>query len=96
MRRRYKAVTVTGHTKGEDTRSYCLYTVWKNKMDELVIADAEAKDCAKAMGVKLGTFYGLLCKSRKHIGKWHIEKRFIDGGKQKYWEEKSKGVWQCE
>ncbi len=72
-----------GHTKGRGTRAFQVYTVYNNKTDRVVIVDGEARECAKAMGVSLGTFYCTVCRARAgKIAKWHIESRYLDGKKR--------------
>lgn len=67
------------HTIGKNTRSFCVYTVWDNKTDELVILDGEAKECAKAMGIKFSSFYCLVSLTRSGKRKrWSIESRYLD------------------
>ena len=60
---------------------YKLYTIYNNKTDMPVIIDGTAEQCAKAMGMKLCSFYPAvtLAKTGK-IKKWYIEVR---GGKVK-------------
>ena len=48
------------------------YTVWNNKTDELVILDGTSKECAKAMGITIQSFYSYLCKSKKGKTYWDI------------------------
>lgn len=72
-----------GHTKGRYTRSFIVYTVFNNKTDTHVIVDGEARECAKAMGVSLATFYCIVTRSRnKQISKWHVTSRYLDGKKR--------------
>ena len=72
------------HKKGENTRSFVVYSVWNNKTDELVIIDGEARDCAKAMNLKLGSFYRAITSARNGtIKKWTIKERYLDGTKRK-------------
>ena len=68
-----------GHRKGENTRSFCVYTVYDNRTDFPVIVDGEARDCAKAMGLCLAGFYCAVTRASKgQIKKWTILKRYID------------------
>lgn len=69
------------HTKGENTRSFIVYSVWDNRTDRLVILDGEARDCANAMGLKMSSFYSTVTKVKKGIvSRWKIEPRYLDGG----------------
>jgi len=71
------------HTKGKNTRSFIVYSVWDNRTDELVILDGEAKDCAKAMNLSISSFYSIVTKVKKGIvKKWTIKSRYLDGGKK--------------
>lgn len=53
-----------------------LYSVWKNQDDSLVIFEATASDCARAMGIKRNAFY----RMSKHGGNsvWTIMKTDYD------------------
>jgi DNA invertase Pin-like site-specific DNA recombinase len=65
-----------GRPKGSAKR---LYTVYDNRTDMPIIIDGTAKECAKAMGIKLITFYPYVTSSREgKPKKWHIE--YIDAG----------------
>lgn len=80
------------HTKGENTRSFIVYTVWDNRTDKCVIVDGEARDCAKAMGLKMSSFYSTVTKVKNGIvGKWTIMARYCDGGCRRTWENVTKG-----
>lgn len=60
-----------------------LYTVYNNITDMPVIIDGTAEECAKAMGIKLESFYSYV--ARLHDGKtkkWYIEKRWRKNGKK--------------
>ena len=71
------------HTKGKNTRSFIVYSVWDNRTDELVILDGEADDCAKAMNLSASSFYSTVTKVKKGIVKrWTIKSRYLDGGKR--------------
>lgn len=48
------------------------YTVWDKNTDELVILDGTSKECAKAMGITIQSFYSYLCKSKKSVIRWDI------------------------
>lgn len=76
-----KVSSTFGHTKGERTRSFCVYTVYNNKTDFPVIVDGEARKCAKAMGITLDSFYCYVDRRKKGRTpkRWYIEKRYIDG-----------------
>ena len=51
-----------------------LYTIYKNKTDELVILDGTAKECADAMGIKFSSFYPIVRRSKMGVlRKWYIE-----------------------
>ena len=68
-----------GHRKGENTRSFCVYTVYDNRTDFPVIVDGEARDCAKAMGLCLAGFYCAVTRARKgQVKKWTIIQTYID------------------
>ena len=78
------------HTKGENTRSFIVYSVWNSETDELIIIDGEARKCAKAMGLAFSSFYSAVSKARNgKVKKWIIKERYLDGRK-KYskWERK--------
>ena len=69
-----------GHTHGEDTRSFAVYTVYNNKTDFPVIVDGEAREAAKAMGISFNSFYSTVSKARSgKVGKWTIIERYLDG-----------------
>jgi hypothetical protein len=69
------------HTKGENTRSFIVYSVWDNKTDKAVIIDGEARKCAEAMGISFSSFYSIVSRLRKGQGKrWTISSRYLDGG----------------
>jgi hypothetical protein len=78
------------HTKGENTRSYIVYSVWNNETDELIIVDGEARECAKAMGLAFSSFYSAVSKARSgKVKKWTIKERYLDGRKRyTKWERK--------
>ena len=72
------------HTKGENTRSFIVYSVWNNKTDELIIIDGEARECAKAMNLTLPSFHSAITNARSgKIKKWTIKERYLDG-KERY------------
>lgn len=72
-----------GHTAGRGTRSFIVYTVYNNKTDRPVIIDGEARDCAKAMGISLSTFYSTVTRTRSGLlQKWNIKSRYLDGKKR--------------
>lgn len=51
-----------------------LYTVYDNKTDMPVIIDGTAKECAKAMGLKMSSFYPIVRRSKMGVlKKWYIE-----------------------
>ena len=55
-----------------------LYSVWNNFTDEVIIIDGTAEQCAKAMGIKLESFYTASMKaSRGKNLKWTIEKKVL-------------------
>lgn len=69
-----------GHKKGNGTRRYCVYTVWDNRTDELIILDGTAPQCAEAMGVALSSFYAALTKTKAgRTKRWYIERNYLDG-----------------
>lgn len=71
-----------GHRKGKNTRKYCVYTVYNNRTDEVVIVDGTAEQAAKAMGISINSFYGYVKRVREgEINKWWIERSFLDGKK---------------
>lgn len=71
------------HCKGENTRSFIVYTIWDNRADEVVIVDGEARDCAKAMGLTLSSFYSTISKVKNGIVKrWTIKSRYLDSRKR--------------
>lgn len=78
------------------------YTVWDRKTDELVILDGTSKECAKAMGITIQSFYSYLCKSKKGIIRWDIEatKPMINSERPKRIKKvsklKSKGAKSCD
>jgi hypothetical protein len=75
-----------GHRKGENSRKYCVYTVYNNKTDELICLDAEASEAAKAMGISLSSFHSTY--SRINNGthkKWTILKDFYDEINETEW-----------
>lgn len=68
------------HHKGENTRSFLVYSVWDNRTDELVIVDGEAAACAKAMKLSLASFYSTVSRvASGKLKRWTIRKRFLDG-----------------
>lgn len=71
---------VLNHSKGEDTRSYCVYTVYDNRTDLPIIVDGNAKECAKAMNITIDSFYSAITRARKGtVKRWTILKRYLDG-----------------
>ena len=52
-----------------------LYSVWRNKDDLLMILDGTAEECAKAMGIKINSFY--IFASRGGNENWTITKKKI-------------------
>ena len=49
------------------------YTVYNNKTDFPVIVDGTAAECAKAMGIKNGSFHSTATRARKgEIKKWTV------------------------
>ena len=71
------------HNKGENTRSFIVYSVWNNRTDEPIIIDGEAKECAKAMNLTLASFYSAITNARSgKVKKWTIESRYLDGKKR--------------
>lgn len=52
------------------------YTVWDNRSDEMVILDGSARDAARAMGVKISSFYTTVCRSRNgKNARWTVDVR---------------------
>lgn len=77
------------HTKGENTRSLIVYSVWDNRTDMPVIIDGEARACAKAMNLSMSSFYSTVTKARNGIVKrWTIKSRYLDGGRRRKWKQK--------
>lgn len=65
-----------GHNRGTQKvdRSFLLCTVYDNRTDELVILDGTAEQCARAMGVTVGSFYSAVTRAKTgKIKRWHIE-----------------------
>lgn len=74
---------VFAHNKGENTRSFCVYTVCDNRTDFPVIVDGEAMECAKAMGISPASFYSAVSRAKSGVIKrWSIEKKYLDGRKE--------------
>ena len=74
----------TLHKKGENTRSFIVYSVWDNRTDEVVIIDGEARECAEAMGMTLASFYSAITRAKSGaIKRWTIKPRYLDGGKRR-------------
>lgn len=74
----------TLHTKGDNTRSFIVYSVWDNRTDTLIIIDGEARECARAMNLSMKSFYSAVTKARQGITKrWTIESRYLDGGRRR-------------
>ena len=71
---------IWGHRKGRGRREFINYTIYNNKTDMPVIIDGTARQCAKAMGLSLDSFYCTVCRARKGlIKKWHIQSYYLDG-----------------
>lgn len=71
---------VFAHKSGKGTRSFCVYTVYDNRTDFPVIVDGNAHECAKAMGLTLGSFYSTVVRAKNgSVKRWAIEKRYLDG-----------------
>jgi len=71
-----------GHKKGKNTRRFCVYTVFDNRTDEVVVVDATAEVAAKAMNIAVNSFYGYV--KRIQDGKnnrWYIERTYLEGEK---------------
>ena len=51
-----------------------LYCVWKNKPDndQIVAAYATSQECARAMGVTMSSFYGIVTKQKTMPTAWTI------------------------
>ena len=74
------------HERAKDGRHFIRYTVWNNKTDEVVIVDGTARECAKAMGITLETFYCAVTNARnRKVKKWTIKSRYEDGGERWKW-----------
>lgn len=74
---------VFAHNRGENTRSFCVYTVYDNRTDFPIIVDGEARECAKVMGISIASFYPAVVRAKSGaIKRWHIEKRYLDGRKE--------------
>lgn len=70
----------TGHKRGKNTPCYIVYTVWNNRTDELVICDGTAPECAKAMGIKVGSFFSIITGTKNgRYSKWTIEPTYLEG-----------------
>lgn len=63
-RERVNVNSVFGHKKGEGTKSFCVYTVYDSRTDFPVIVDGDARECVKAMGIKLSTFFRYMSKKK--------------------------------
>ena len=51
------------------------YSVYHRKTDQPLIVYASAKECAKAMGIKINTFYRYICRMRGgkiQLRKWQV------------------------
>ena len=60
-----------------------LYTVYNNKTDMPVIIDGTAEECAKAMGIKLCSFYPAVRHAKTgKTKKWYIESCGVAGLKR--------------
>ena len=56
----------------------CLYTVWNNNTDEIVIVDGTVKQCADAMGINLSSFHSIRTRTKQgKMHKWTIEERKV-------------------
>ena len=81
------------HTKGKNTRSFIVYSIWDNRSDRTVIIDGEARECAKAMNLSMSSFYCCVTKVRNGIvKKWTIKSRYLDGGRRRTHREKEGGA----
>ena len=49
-----------------------LYSVWRNSDDRLLILDGTAEQCARIMGIKLGTFWRMT--TNKHGNAYTVQK----------------------
>ena len=50
------------------------YDVWDAHTDEIIMIDGTSAECADAMGVKLSSFYSIICRMKKDKSqKWYIE-----------------------
>lgn len=56
-----------------DNNTY-VYTLYRNKGDQILVFDGKGAECAKAMGVTYQWFYKLMTKGGKNR-KWTIERR---------------------
>lgn len=69
-----------GHKTNSGERNFCTYTVYDERSDMPIIVEGTAKECAKAMGIKLCTFYSNISKEEKGIvRRWKILKSYTDG-----------------
>lgn len=60
-----------------------LYTVYNNKTDMPVIIDGTAEECAKAMGIKVSSFYPAVTRTKKgQQKKWYIDSVGVARGKR--------------
>ena len=60
-------------------KGFYRYTVYNNKTDFPVIVDGTARECAKAMGLTISSFYSAVSRSgTEKYKKWHITKDFAD------------------
>lgn len=68
-----------GHRSGDDTRSFCAYTIYDNRIDMPIIIDGTAEQCARAMHISLASFYSTLSRARKgEVKRWSIYRRYLD------------------
>jgi hypothetical protein len=48
-------------------KSVIVYSVWDNRTDDIIIIDGTAKECAKAMGLTISSFYSTVTRALKGI-----------------------------
>ena len=74
--------TTAGHVRGKTSRNFCVYSVYDAKTTLPVIIDGSAAECARAMGIKLSSFYYAVYRFRKGLLKrWEIYQEYADGYK---------------
>lgn len=68
-----------GHKRTGTRGIYLNYTVYDNKTDFPIIVGGTAKECAKAMSIKLQSFYNAVDRCRKGLNnRWTIISEWED------------------